>query len=98
MQTMSAPDPDRIVNYESPGIAPRRGAWWLVRELLAGVVMFAIVSGVFWIGAALWWEGPVGQLGGVLYLAAIIVPMAVGVGGWVLLAVLLAKALREWRT
>jgi hypothetical protein len=60
--------------------------------------VFALVSGVFLIGASFWWGGPSGQLGGLLYLAAIVVPMAVGVGGWILLAVLLAKAIREWRT
>ena len=69
-----------------------------MKELLASVVLFILVSGVFWIGASLWWGGPVGQLGGALYVAAIVVPMAVGVGGWILLARLLAKALREWRT
>jgi hypothetical protein len=69
-----------------------------VGELLAAAVMFALASGVFLIGASLWWGGPVGQLGGALYVAAIVVPMLVGVAGWVLLAVLLVRALREWRT
>ena len=90
--------PDPVIDYASPAAKPSRGPWWLVKELLAGVVMFALVSGVFWIGASFWWGGPVGELRGALYLAAIVVPMAVGVGGWILLAVLLARALREWRT
>jgi hypothetical protein len=87
-----------VVEYASAATKPQRGAWWLVRELLAGAVMFAFASGIFSIGAGLWWNGPVGRLGGALYVAAIVVPMAVGSGGWALLAVLLAKAFREWRT
>lgn len=87
-----------VVDYASPATRPRRGAWWLVRELLVAAVLFALASGVFLIGASLWWGGPPGRLGGALYLAAIVVPMAVGVSGWIWLAVSLARALRQWRT
>jgi hypothetical protein len=90
--------PDPVIDYASPAAKPLRGTWWLVKELLAGLVMFALASGVFLIGASFWWSGPVGQLSGALYLAAIVVPMAVGVGAWILLAVLLARTLRDWRT
>ena len=61
-------------------------------------MLFAIASGVCLIGASFWWGGPAGQLRGPLYLAAIVVPMLIGVGNWVALAVLLVKTFRQWRT
>lgn len=93
-----APPSDRVIEYASPASRRRRGLWWLVGVLLAGMVLFVMASGVFLIGASMWWGGPTGRLGGWLYLAAIVVPMAVGVVGWSFLAVELGKALREWRS
>jgi hypothetical protein len=90
------PPAPAIVDY-APAPRPHRGAWWLAGEIIGAAVLLAIATAVFFVGASFWWGGPTGQLRGLLRLAAIMVPMAIGAGvaGWVVSR--LVRCLGEYR-